>query len=161
MQTGRSISILLTAAMLGHIIGAAAEATGNYPTDLATVYGGYQRLLAMKEACDAATPASRSANEKAFAAWQARHRLLIQDLQRRVTAMIRMASQDEKEYARNLGKYEGAILQERQEYRETLLGLGTDELREQCQRMPEMLKGEGADLAKVYASELEVIRKRK
>ena len=141
--------------------GVAADATGNYATDLATVYGGYQRLLAMKEACDTAVPASRSVNGKAFAAWQAQQRALTQDLQRRVTAMIRLASQDEKEYTRNLGKYEGAILQERQEYKEMLLGLGTDELREQCRRMPEMLKGPGADLGKVYASELEVIRKRK
>lgn len=161
MRTGKAISALFTAAILGYSIAAVTEVTGNYPTDLATVYGGYQRLLAMKEACDTAVPASRSVNDKAFAAWQAQHRALIQDLQRRVTMMIRLASQDEKDYARNLGKYEGAILQERQEYREMLLGLGTDELREQCQRMPEMLKGPGADLGKVYASELEVIRKRK
>lgn len=161
MRMKKTASALMAAAILAHGITAAAEATGNYPTDLATVYGGYQRLFAMKEACEAAVPASRSVNEKAFAAWQTQHRALIQELQRRVTAMIRMASQDEKEYARNLGKYEGAILQERQEYREMLLGLGADELREQCQRMPEMLKGEGADLGRVYASELEVIRRRK
>ena len=139
----------------------AAGATGNYATDLATVYGGYQRLLAMKEACDGAIPASRSVTDKAFVAWQEQHRKLILDLQRRVTAMIRLASKDEKEYARNLAKYEGAILQERQEYRKMLLGLGADELREQCQSMPETLKGPGADLGKIYASELEVIRKRK
>jgi len=140
---------------------AAAEASGDYATDLATVYGGYQRMLGMKEACDVAAPAVRPANEKAFAAWQARHRALIQELQRRVTVMIRLASDDEKEYARNLGKYEGAILQERQEYRETLLGLGAEEMREQCQRMPQMLRAPGADLGKVYAAELETIRKRK
>lgn len=139
----------------------AAEASGDYATDLATVYGGYQRMLGMKEACDVAHPAARSTNEKAFAAWQARHRALIQQLQRRVTVMIRRASGDEQEYARNLGKYEGAILQERQDYREMLLGLGAEELREQCQRMPEMLRGPGADLEKVYAAELETIRKRK
>ena len=161
MRTGTAVLILITAAMLEHGSAAAAEATGNYPTDLSTVFGAYQRLLAMKEACDTAVPASRSVNEKAFAAWQAQHRTLTQDLQRRVTAMIRLASKDEKEYARNLGKYEGAILQERQEYKEMLLGLGADELREQCRRMPEMLKSPGADLGKVYASEMEVIRKRK
>ena len=155
--------IIPAAAALALICGhaAAAEATGKYATDLATVYGGHQRLLAMKEACDTAIPASRSDTEKAFAAWQTQHRTLIQDLQRRVTAMIRLASRDEKEYSRNLAKYEGSILQERQEYRKMLLGLGADELREQCQRMPETLKGPGADLEKVYASELVVIRRRK
>ncbi|HUF82332.1 MAG TPA: hypothetical protein VMN03_14440 [Burkholderiales bacterium] len=151
----------MTALGLLHAVAVFAEATGDYSQDLGAVYGGYQRMLAMKEACDAAAPAARRANEQAFAAWQAQHWTLIQDLQRRVTAMIRLASQDEKEYARNLGKYEGVILQERQAYGELLLGRGADELREQCQRMPERLKGSGADLEQVYESELEVIRRRK
>jgi hypothetical protein len=140
---------------------AAAEATGVYASDLAAVYGGYQRLLAMKEACDKAVPASSVANGKAFTAWRTQHRVLVQELQSRVTAMIRLASKDEKEYARNLGKYEGAILQERLEYRDSLLGLGAAELREQCQRMPETLRSPAADLAQAYAAELETVRKRK
>lgn len=155
-------SVLLAAALaLAPSVAAASEATGDYATDLGRVYGGYQRMLAMKEACDTAAPSTRAANGKAFAAWLTRHRALIQDLQRRVTAMIRLASKDQEEYTRNLGKYEGEILQERQEYKEVLLALGPDDLREQCQRMPEMLKGPGADLGKVYAVELETIRKRK
>ena len=154
-------TLLLAWLILAPLAAGAVESTGNYASDLATVYGGYQRMIAMKEACDKAVPATRAANDKAFAAWLGRHKALIQELQRRVTAMIRLASTDEKDYARNLGKYEGAILQERQDYRETLLGLGQDDLREQCQRMPEALKGEDADLAKVYAAELAVIRKRK
>lgn len=153
--------LLFASLVLAPLAGAASESSGDYATDLATVYGGYQRMVAMKEACDKVVPATRAVNDKAFAAWTAQHRALVQELQRRVTAMIRLASTDEKDYARNLGKYEGAILQERQDYRETLLGLGADELREQCQRMPESLKGENADLAKVYATELAVIRKRK
>jgi hypothetical protein len=140
---------------------AVAEATGVYASDLATVYGGYQRLLAMKEACDKAVPGSTVANEKAFVSWRAQHRALVQELQNRVTAMIRLASKDEKDYARNLGKYEGAILQERTEYRDALLGLGAAELRDQCQRMAETLKSPSADLAQVYAAELETVRKRK
>jgi hypothetical protein len=155
------LNIAAVAAALTCGTAAAAESTGNYAADLATVYGGHQRLLAMKEACDTAVPAARPVIDKAFSAWQLQHRALIQELQDRVTAMIRLASKDEKEYARNLGKYEGAILQERLEYRETLLGLGADELRKQCRGMPEMLRGPDADLARVYATELETIRKRK
>lgn len=157
------MQITVCAAALALAIGtaAASEATGDYATDLGRVYGGYQRMLAMKEACDTAVPSVRGANEKAFTAWQARHRALIQDLQRRVTAMIRLASKDQQEYTRNLGKYEGEILQERQDYKDILLALGPNELREQCERMPEMLKGPGADLGKVYAAELETLRKRK
>ena len=154
-------SVFATALALATGVTVAAEATGDYATDLGRIYGGYQRMLAMREACDTAIPAARAANEKAFAAWQAQHRVLIQDLQRRVTAMIRLASKDQQEYARNLGKYEGEILQERQEYKDILLALGPDDLREQCQRVPEMLKGPGADLGKVYAAELATIRKRK
>jgi hypothetical protein len=139
----------------------AADSSGDYATDLGRVYGAYQRMLAMKEACDTVVPGTRSANGKAFAAWQSQHRALVHDLERRVTAMIRLASKDEQEYVRNVGKYQGAILLERQEYRDTLIGLGAGELREQCQRMPDKLQGQEADLGKVYASELETIRKRK
>jgi hypothetical protein len=140
---------------------AAADPPRNYATSLGRVYGGYQRILALKEACDTAQPATRAVNNPAFAAWEAQHRALIRDLQRRVSAMIAAASKDKDQYVRNLGKYEGEILLERKEYRDVLLDLGADELREQCQRMPGTLKGPGADLARTYAPELEIIRKRK
>ena len=139
----------------------AAESSGNYAADLARVYGGYQRILALKEACDTAVPAARAANNKAYAAWEAQHRTLLQDLRQRVDAMIRGASKDREDYVRNLGKYEGEILLQRKEYRDMLLALGADDLRGQCQRVPETLKGADADLARVYAAELETIRKRK
>jgi hypothetical protein len=150
-----------TAVALAHGLAGAAEPTGGYATNLGRVYGAYQRLLALKEACDTAIPAARAVNDKAFAAWEAQHRALIQDLQRRVSALVRAASQDRDDYVRNIGNYEGAILLERKEYRDTLLGLGNDELRSQCRRMPEMLKGPGADFAKIYSAELATIRKRK
>ena len=139
----------------------AAESSGNYATDLGRVYGGVQRILALKEACDTAVPAARAANNKAFAAWEAQQRALLEDLQQRVSAMIRAASKDKDEYVRNLGKYEGEILLQRKEYRDMLVALGAGELRAQCQRVPETLKGADADLARVYAAELETISKRK
>jgi hypothetical protein len=142
-------------------VAVAAEAPRDYATDLARVYDGYQRFLALKEACDTAVPATRAANGKAFAAWQAQHRVLIQDLQRRIRAMVLAASTDKEDYVRNVGKYEGEILLQHKEYRDILLGLGAEELRNQCQRMPEMLKGPSADLARVYAAELATLRKRK
>jgi hypothetical protein len=160
MHMLKILTIVIAVATTAHSANA-AEATGDYATDLAAVYGGYQRLLAMKEACDITLPATRPANDKAFSAWQAQHQALIQELRRRVTTMIRMASQDEKDYARNLGRYEGLILQERQEYKDMLTGLGSDELRVQCQRMPEVLKSPAAELDTVYAAQLAVIRKRK
>jgi AcrR family transcriptional regulator len=140
---------------------AAEPAADDYAADLSRVYWGYYQVLEQKEACDASVPATRAANDKALAAWQAQHRPLVQELQRRVTAMIRAASRDEKDYARNLGKYEGAILQERREYRDSLLKLNAEELRSQCQGMAEVLKGPDADLGRIYADELESIRRRK
>jgi hypothetical protein len=153
----------LSAALVLAVAGATAtaQAPDNYADSLGRVYGGYQRMLALKEACDTALPAARAANAKAFAAWQAQHQSLIQDLERRVKAMILAASSDKDEYVRNVGKYEGAILLERKEYRDTLLGLGKEELRDQCERMPESLKSPAADFALVYAADLATIRKRK
>jgi hypothetical protein len=139
----------------------AAESPGDYATDLAAVYAGYQQILAMKDACDKAVPATRAVNDKAFAAWTAQHRALLQELQRRVTAMIRLASVDEKDYTRNIGKYEGEMLQIREEHRDSLLKRDAKELRTQCQGMSGVLKSPEADLARVYAVELETIRKRK
>jgi hypothetical protein len=140
---------------------AMASEPSDYASDLSRVYWGYQQVLAQKEVCDVSAPGTRVANNAAMAAWEAQHRSLIQELQRRVTAMIRAASRDEKDYARNLGKYEGAILQERKEYRESLLKLPVEEVRGQCLRMAEVLKGPDGDLGKVYAPELEAIRQRK
>lgn len=140
---------------------AEAQSASDYSSDLGSVYGGYHRVVAEKEACDAAVPASRAANDKAFAVWQMRHQALVQELRTRVTAMIRLASADEREYARNLGKYEGAILQEREEYKRDLLKLPAEELRGQCLRMAGVLNGAESDLAKVYAVELAAIRKHK
>jgi hypothetical protein len=140
---------------------AAAEPADDYASDLSRVYWGYYQVLEQKEACDASVPATRAVNDKAMAAWQAQHRALVEELQRRLTAMIRAASRDEKEYARNLGKYEGAILQERREYRDSLLKLGADELRAQCQWMADVLRWPDADLSRTYAAELEAIRKRR
>ena len=139
----------------------AADTAGNYPTSLGNVYGGYIRIAALKEACDTAVPATRAPSAKAYAGWEARHRALLQDLQQRVQAMIRASSRNQDEYVRNIGKYEGEILLQRKEYRETVLRLGKDDLREQCERLPETLKGPGADLASVYAADLKIIRAHK
>ena len=159
----KSRIFLAAAAMAASTCALAAETgpSAGYSSDLSRVYWGYHQVVTQKEVCDEAVPATRAANGKAFASWQAQHKALVEDLRRRVTAMIRLASANEKDYARNLGKYEGAILQERQEYRESLLKLGANELRGQCQSMAGVLNGPEADLARVFATELEAIRKRK
>jgi hypothetical protein len=140
---------------------AAAQATGDYAADLARVYGAYQRLLAIKEGCEASFPNQRAVYDKAFGEWENRHRSLLQDLDKRLTAMIRGASADEKDYSKNFGKYEGAVLQQRQEFKETFLSLGKAEVGQQCRQFPAYLKGPEADFRKKYADELQTIGKRK
>ncbi|MBI2508930.1 MAG: hypothetical protein HYV99_02775 [Betaproteobacteria bacterium] len=159
MRLTRISFILFAGAVLAH--GAAAADDGGYAGTLGHVYGAHQRIIAMKEACGTAVPDTRAANEKAYTGWRSRHAILIRDLEKRLVAMVRLASKDEKDYARNLGKYEGEILQTRQEYRQTLLALGAEELRHQCQRWPDFLRGPEADFRKVYAAELATIHKHK
>ena len=163
-RSGRRVALLAGTLVGGMMLAGevtAQQASGDYATDLGVVYAGYQRIIALKEACDEAVPDTRAANGRAFASWQRRHHDLLSELKRRVTAMIRRASRDEQEYSRNLGKYEGAILLSREEQKISFLSAGADALRAQCQRAPELLKGPEGDLAVVFARELETIRKRK
>lgn len=148
-------------ATAGISLPAAAQASGDYAEDLARVYAAHQRVLALKEACDEIVAGQRATHAQAYADWKKRHQSLLQDLERRVTVMIRQASKDQQEYSRNLGKYEGAILQQRQDYRKDLLALDKSELEQQCGQFPAYLKGPEADFRKKYADELQTIGKRK
>ncbi|MFN7085088.1 MAG: hypothetical protein ACK4N4_00505 [Burkholderiales bacterium] len=138
-----------------------AQATGDYAEDLARVYGAYQRLIATRDACDEKFPALRSVNARAFGEWKQRHQTLVRDLERRVLVMIRQASADQQEYGRNVGKYEGEILQQRLDYKETLFELDRADLEQQCKKFPAFLKSAEADFRKRYAGELETLARRK
>jgi hypothetical protein len=142
-----------------------AQASGpeapSYGQQLAQVYGTYQGLLARKEACDEGLPATRAATDKSYAAWRARHAKLIVELDERLTGMIRGASRDDKEYARNIGKYEGAMLQQRQEAKQALLEQPRDELQALCRSLPQLLMSKDSDLETIYAEELKSIRNRR
>ena len=132
----------------------------DYPANLREVYGAYQANLARRDACITAYPPQRAATEKAYAAWQTRHRKLIDELDQRVAMMIRGASKDEKEHARNVGKYEGAILQQREEVKRELLKQLPSDLEAMCKALPEFLRSAESDLEKAYPEELAIIRKR-
>jgi len=146
------------AVLSGH---AAAQATGDYAEDLARVYGAHQRLLATKDACDEAFPARRTETDKAYFEWRRQQEALLEDLDSRVTLLIRNVSTDQKDYSRNLGKYEGEILQQRLDFKRSLLALRTTELEQQCRQFPAYLKSPEADFRKKYAGELKTIGARK
>ena len=154
-------SVVVVAALAG--IGpanASEDSRAAYSASLTEVYGAYQSILARREACGSAFPQSRSATDKAYVGWQSRHKKVLAELDQRVNMMIRGASRDEKEYAKNIGKYEGAILRQREEVKQTLLQQPRPELELECKAMPEFLQGADSDLEKEFAEQLVVLRKR-
>lgn len=150
----------LLCAMLGGG-GAAAEAAGDYGTALSRIYFAHQRLLALREACDQAFPPQAAANAKAYAVWQSRHKGLLDELEARLSLMIRGASRDEREYMRNVGKYEGSILEYRNGQRDEILAQPRDGMDQACADFRNYLTGSGSDFRKDYAEELRELRKRK
>jgi hypothetical protein len=153
--------ILLYAALGAGPQASAAESTGDYGTHLSRIYFAHQRLLALHEACDQAFPAQTQANAQAYTAWRTRHKALLNELDARLTLMIRGASKDEKEYMRNVGKYEGSILEYRTENRDQILAQPRDGMEQGCGDFRNYLTGSGSDFNKEYAEELRELRKRK
>ena len=140
---------------------AGAQATGNYATDLGRVYEAPQLIRAIKEACETAHTPSRAVNQAAYSSWRKRHQALLHELEVRFTAMVRGASTDEQDYAKNLGKYAGAVVELRRDLGEQFLAQPPQEVERHCRELPQYLHGDEADLPKRYAEELKSIRKRK
>lgn len=148
--------------MLGSVGTApAAEGGGDYGVALSRIYFAHQRLLALREACDQVFPAQAKSAEKAYAAWHSRHKTLLNELEARLTLMIRGASKDEREYMRNIGKYEGSILEYRTGQREEILAQPREGMDQGCADFRNYLMGPGSDFHKEYAEELRELRKRK
>jgi hypothetical protein len=141
--------------------GAAEKATGTYASDLSRVYEAAQFIHAAKEACDSAEPDTRKANDAAYGAWRRQHQSLLDELERRFLAMVRRASADQKDYSKNVGKYAGEVLEHLEIIKKAFLSQPGEKISQQCREVPDYLKGQDADLAKRYAAELKVIRKRK
>jgi hypothetical protein len=139
----------------------AVEGSGNYGSALSQIYFAHQRLLALRDACDQAFPAQSGANAKAYAVWHTRHKALLNELEARLTLMIRGASKDEREYMRNVGKYEGSILEYRTGKRDEILAQPRDGMDQVCVDFRNYLTGSGSDFRKDYAEELRELRKRK
>jgi hypothetical protein len=138
----------------------AQEPRTEYRMSLTDVYGAYQSILARRDACSSAYPQTRATTDKAFIAWQTRHRKLLDELDQRINMMIRSASRDDKDYAKNIGKYEGAILRQREEVKQTLLQQPRSELEAECKALPDFLQSADSDLEKEFAEQLSILRKR-
>jgi hypothetical protein len=138
----------------------AAEQSSDYSANLREVYGAYQAVLARREACVTAHAKERGAYDKAYGVWQARHKKLIQELDQRLAMMIRAVSKDDKDYARNVGKYEGVILRQRDEVKQELLQMPRAELDALCGALPAFLSSADSDLESAFAAELAIVRRR-
>ena len=157
----RSVIGFAVIAVLHSTAAAAADSpVPEYRTSLADVYGAYQAVLSRRDACGSAFPQSRGAYETAFTRWHGRHRNLIAELDQRVNMMIRRESKDENDYARNIGKYEGAILRQREEVKQALLQQPRGDLETLCKGLPDFLQAADSDLEKEFAEQLAVVRKR-
>ncbi len=161
MRLGVLKAGLLCASLAAGLPVAAAENPGDYGANLREIYFAHQRLLALREACDEALQAQAQAQAKAYASWQARHKALLNELDERLTLMIRGESKDEKEYMRNVGKYEGSIVEYRNDRRDELLAQPRDGMAQFCGDYRNYLTGSGSDFHREYAEELREIRKRK
>jgi hypothetical protein len=156
----RSLVRRLAAAVLisAPTVALAAVSAADYRASLLEIYGKYQGVLALREACNSAFPQAQAANEKAFAAWQKRHRRLHDELDQRFAMMVRAYSKDDKDYSRNYGKYQGAVLRQREEAKQSLLMETRGDLEARCKGLPEFLQGRESDLESEFASEWIVLR---
>jgi hypothetical protein len=136
----------------------AAVSAAEYRTSLREIYGKYQAVLALHEACNSAYPQTRPRNDKAFAAWQSRYRKLHDELDQRFAMMVRAYSRDDKDYSKNYGKYQGAVLRQREEAKQALLVETRGELEARCKGLPAFLQGSESDLEAQFPDDWLVLR---
>jgi hypothetical protein len=136
----------------------AAVSAADYRIALGEIYGKYQGVLALHEACNVAFPKTKARNDKAFAAWQARYRKLHDELDQRFAMMVRAYSRDDSDYSRNYGKYQGAVLRQREEAKQAYLLETRGELEAQCKGLPQFLQSKESDLEAQFPADWSVLR---
>ena len=157
----RTFSPLFFVAILGASLASASHAAvsaADYRSSLLQILGRYEGVLALREACSSAFPQSKATVEKAFNAWQGRHRKFISELDQRFSQMIRAYSKDDKDYARNFGKYQGQLLQQREEVKQAHLLESRGELETRCKALPEFLQSRESDIEAEFANEILILR---
>ncbi len=134
-----------------------AKPPGEYAADLGTLYGVRYFLQVQKDACISVQPKTRAVLQQAYGDWMERHEDLVEDLDLRFQAMVKQASRDQKEYSRLFGKYQGAIMMQRQEQKDALLALPRDELLAQCKELPEYLHSTKSNIPVRYPDEFSTV----
>ena len=159
MSFHRASALFIVAVSVGPALaGTPAISASEYRTTLLEIYGRYQGVLAQPEVCNAAFPQMRPATDKAFAAWQVRHKKFVEELEQRVALMVRAYSKDEKDYSRNYGRFQGAVLKQREEVKQTLLIETRGDLETRCKSLPTFLNGRESDLESEFSAEIRALR---
>lgn len=153
----RWLVYLVCGAIAGMSSQAIAQATGDYASDLGTLYGVRYALQAQKDVCISVLPKSRAGMQKAYDEWLERHDDLMEDLDARFRAMVKQASRDQQEYSRLFGKYQGAVMSRRQELKDELLALPRDELLSQCKALPGYLQDMKSNIPVRYPDEFKTV----
>lgn len=135
-----------------------AATADEYRASLLEIYGRYQGVLALREACNSAFPRTQASNDKVFATWQKRHAKVHAELDQRFAMMVRAYSKDDKDYARNYGKYQGAVLKQREEATQSLLLETRGDLEARCKGLPEFLQSRESDLETEFANDWLILR---
>lgn len=161
MNMSRSLVYLVCAAFAGMSSLASAQATGVYSSDLGTLYGERYALQAQKDACISVLPKSRAEMQKAYDEWLERHEDLIEDLDARFRAMVKQASRDQKEYSRLFGKYQGAVISQRQEQKDAMLAQPRDELLKFCKELPGYFRSASSNIPARYPDEFKTVYTKK
>ncbi len=160
-KSGRLLVYLVCAAFAGMSSLAYAQASGVYASDLGTLYGERYALQAQKDACISVLPKSRAEMQKAYDEWLDRHEDLLEDLDARFRAMVKQASRDQKEYSRLFGKYQGAVISQRQEQKDAMLALPKDELLKLCKEFPGYFRSANSNIPAKYPDEFKTVYRKK
>ncbi|MDP2239628.1 MAG: hypothetical protein Q8K18_05635 [Burkholderiales bacterium] len=134
-----------------------APAPRSYAADLGTLYGERYSLQVLKDVCIFVQPKTRAELQKAYGGWLERNEDLIEDLDIRFQAMVKQVSRDENEFARVYGKYQGAVMSQRQVQKDELLALPRDELLGQCKELPGYLRSANSNIPARYPDEFKTV----
>ena len=124
----------------------------SYQKDLAQLYNEHQRVVALWQACEVAVPERKDAIEQAYRGWAFRHQQVIDDLENRFAAMIKHASKDADDYAKNYGFYQTEVFQMRESQKKSLLA-NPKKLALQCAFVADYLQNERSDLPILFPAE--------
>jgi hypothetical protein len=147
MRNGFLVVLPGLAAMLTGAAAVQAQPRADYTAHLSMLYSEYQWVLAVRETCNQIQPKQRAELDKSFGVWRDRQQNLTEDLEERLATLVRKASRDQKDYARNYARSQTEVLKQREEGRKQLLALPREDLQRLCAEFPGYLRDARSDIS--------------